>query len=345
VPVELILCDLCALCGLKKDIHFFPDKDMSHIYKAILSCALIKNCKAEVRTLSNVIFSIILPVKNEGLNIKVTVDSMLRASGGIPYEIVVVDDGSEDGCCSFLSARPYTVSCVKLITTTGLGAPGARNAGAKIARGEILVFCDAHITVPFDWLDHLHRNFLLPTVTGVSPGIASMADPQAVGYGQTWNNSMEAKWLPRPSGVTAVPLLPGGCQAFRKEAFFSVGGYDRGFKVWGHEDEEISLKMWLFGYSLFVDPYFNILHLFRPRHPYRVSIKHVSYNFMRMACSHFGEKRLTFALSLKKDQKYFEQILAEVLLSDVWEQRRDYLTRRRHDDGWFIRRFNIPVIL
>lgn len=293
--------------------------------------------------MSDVIFSIILPVKNEGLNIKATVDSMLRTAGNIPYEIVVVDDNSEDGCCSFLAGRPYTMSAVSLVTTAGLGAPGARNAGAKAARGEILVFCDAHITVPQDWLDRLYKSFLLPGVSGVSPGIASMGNPQAVGYGQTWNDRLEVKWLPRPSGMTAVPLLPGGCQAFRREAFETVNGYDRGFKVWGHEDEEISLKMWLFGYSLYVDPYFNILHLFRPRHPYRVSIEHVNYNLLRLACSHFGGKRLASALSLLKDQMDFEKTLAEVMLSDVWEQRRDYLTRRKYDDRWFIKRFNIPL--
>ncbi|MCL5058013.1 MAG: glycosyltransferase [Actinobacteria bacterium] len=293
--------------------------------------------------MSDVIFSIILPVKNEGLNIKATVDSMLRTAGNIPYEIVVVDDNSEDRCCSFLAGRPYTMSAVSLVTTAGLGAPGARNAGAKAARGEILVFCDAHITVPQDWLDRLYKSFLLPGVSGVSPGIASMGNPQAVGYGQTWNDRLEVKWLPRPSGMTAVPLLPGGCQAFRREAFETVNGYDRGFKVWGHEDEEISLKMWLFGYSLYVDPYFNILHLFRPRHPYRVSMEHVNYNLLRLACSHFGGKRLASALSLLKDQKDFEKTLAEVMLSDVWEQRRDYLTRRKYDDRWFIKRFNIPL--
>ncbi|MFZ5642942.1 MAG: glycosyltransferase [Bacillota bacterium] len=291
--------------------------------------------------MSGVFFSIILPVKNEGMNIKVTVDSILRTTGDIPYEIIVVDDNSGDGCCSFLGQRTYTLSGVKLLTTTGLGATGARNAGAEIARGEVFVFCDAHVTVPQDWLDRLYKSFLLPAVAGVSPGIASMEDPKAVGYGQTWTSRLEARWLPVPSGMKAVPLLPGGCQAFRRAAFEDVGGYDRGFKVWGHEDEEISIKMWLFGYSLFVDPGFMIMHLFRPRHPYKVTMDNVNYNFLRMACSHFGEKRLSSAFSLLKNEQGFEGVLSSLCLSDVWEQRRDYLRRRKHDDQWFINRFKI----
>ncbi|MCL4402916.1 MAG: glycosyltransferase, partial [Acidobacteria bacterium] len=192
-----------------------------------------------------------------------------------------------------------------LITTAGLGAANARNAGANASRGEVLVFCDAHITAPHDWLARMEKDFSLRTVAGLSPAIASMADPHAVGYGQTWNDRLEAKWLPKPSGMATVPLLPGGCQAFRQAAFAVVGGYDRGFKVWGHEDEEISFKMWLFGYSLFVDPDIKVLHLFRPAHPYPVSVEHVNYNFLRMACSHLSRERLAAAFSLISGEHNF----------------------------------------
>lgn len=288
------------------------------------------------------LFSIILPVKNEGLNIKMTVDSILRAEDCVPHEIIVVDDGSSDGCCSFLKDRAYGLPNLRLITTEGLGAANARNAGADEAKGEIFVFCDAHVTVPPDWLKKMEKTFTLGVVSGLSPGIASMADPEAVGYGITWNKRLEAKWLPKPRDIVASPFLPGGCQAFRREAFKKVGGYDRGFKVWGHEDEEISLKMWLFGYSLFVDPEFKVMHIFRPTHPYPVTMDHVHYNFLRMACSHFGQNRMAGAFKLLSGEHHFDQLLASVCLSDVWSQRSDYLARRKHDDEWFVHRFGIP---
>ena len=142
--------------------------------------------------------------------------------------------------------------------------------------------------------------------------------------------------------MAAAPLLPGGCQAFRREAFEKVGGYDRGFRVWGHEDEEISFKMWLFGYSLFVDPEIKVPHIFRPSHPYPVSMDHVNYNFLRMACSHLNEKRMAAAFSLLSRDHGFSMLMASVCLSDVWAQREDYLARRKHSDQWFFHRFSIP---
>lgn len=297
-----------------------------------------------VFSLAQVSFSIIIPVKNEGRqNVEMTLDSLLQTSPGISYEILVVDDNSNDGCCNILRERRDRYKTVRLIDSPGLGAAGARNLGADAARGDILIFCDAHVTVPPDWLKKLAKSFVLKGVDGIAPAIASMADPGAVGYGQTWNDRLECKWLTtRFTGLTQVPLLPGGCMAFRREAFETVGGFDRGFSVWGREDEEISFKMWLFGYHLYVEPDVKVLHLFRPAHPYAVTMTHVHYNFLRMACSHLEEKRLAKALTLLKDQPSFESILASVCLSNVWEQRRNYLQRRKRDDNWYMRKFAIP---
>ncbi len=287
-------------------------------------------------------FSIVIPVKNEGQSIKMTVDSILKTHPDSQYEIIVVDDKSTDYCCSFLKTTEYQLPNLKLITTLGVGAANARNIGAQHAEGNVLVFCDAHITVPPHWLNKMEDCFSSKDVDGLSPAIASMTNPNAVGYGQTWNGRLEISWLPRPTDIKASPLLPGGCQAFRREAFLKTGGYDKGFRVWGREDEEISLKMWLFGFNLFVTPDIKILHLFRERHPYLVTQDHVHYNFLRMACSHFNEERLARSFSLLSGQKNFTKLLASTLLSDVISQRAHYLAQRSRTDDWFMNHFAIP---
>lgn len=42
-----------------------------------------------------------------------------------------------------------------------------------------------------------------------------------------------------------------------------IGGFEHGFKTWGREDEEISLKLWLMGYKCAVEPACTVLHIFR----------------------------------------------------------------------------------
>jgi len=287
--------------------------------------------------------SIIIPCKNEGSNVKMTVDSLLSVLPSRGAEILVVDDESQDGCCRFLQANS-SYSKIHYIFSPGLGAAQARNYGAAAAKGEYLVFCDAHITVQARWLESLLTTFNRPGVDAVSPAIGSITNPFAVGYGQTWNERLETAWLPAPAQMetTRVPLLPGGCLAVRSSVFHRVGGFEQGFIVWGHEDVELSLKLWLFGYGLYINPSVKILHLFRQKHPYLVKMEHVDYNLLRMAYSHFNNERVDKVIAMVRSHGKSEKIVRNVLKGGVLEQRQDYFKRRQRDDDWFMTEFQIP---
>lgn len=291
--------------------------------------------------MSGPLVSVIIPVKNEGINIFNTVKSVLGASNTTPYEVVVVDDGSRDRCCRFLSGSTSSGK-VRLITTQGLGAARARNAGAAHARGEIFIFCDAHIFVEDHWIDRLIEPLLDGKLDAVCPGIAPHDRPNDVAGGFTWDEKLKFTWLPRPPKLSLTPLLPGGCLAVKAGVFFDVGEFDRGFVVWGREDEEISLKMWLFGYRLGVNPGVRILHVFRERHPYTVTWENVDHNLLRMAYSHFRSERIAKAIELIKNHPDSHRVERRVVESDVLTQRREYRQRRKRDDDWFFNRFRIP---
>lgn len=286
--------------------------------------------------------SIILPCRNEGNNIKMTINSIRKASTQINYEIIVVDDNSEDGCCDFLRKnRPFYK--VKLITTNGVGAANARNLGAEKAGGEILVFCDAHVVMEANWLDKLVQSLSVPGVEAVCPGIAPINSPQYVGFGQTWDNKLAVQWLTAvPGNISPIPLAPGGCVAIKVQVFHDVGGFERGFRVWGYEDVELSLKLWLFGYQVYVNPFVKVLHLFRQRHPYLVTMREYNYNLLRMAFSHFNQKRITKVIQMIQQDVHLPYLITEIIFSDIWEQRKKYMARRRYSDDWFMQRFNIP---
>ncbi|MFP3467938.1 glycosyltransferase family 2 protein, partial [Leifsonia sp. SIMBA_070] len=81
---------------------------------------------------SNPIVSIIFPVKNEGINVKNTLDSLVKVKTDFSYEVIIVDDASEDACCEFLSSHEYPIT-ITLVKTDGLGAANARNVGSKKA--------------------------------------------------------------------------------------------------------------------------------------------------------------------------------------------------------------------
>ena len=281
--------------------------------------------------------SIIIPVKNEGVNVKNTLDSAFKVNTNYPFEIIVVDDNSDDGCCEFIQDSPL----VKVIRTQGVGAARARNIGAHASKGNYLIFCDGHLFFEDYWID----NILSPIIEGwahaVAPGIASTHSPSAIGFGQTLNQDLSIRWLGWQKEPFPAPIIPGGCFAIDRNVFFAVGGFDQGFRVWGFEDIELSIKLWLFGYFSIVEPKVKILHLFRERHPYPVSYSHVDYNMLRMAYSHFNEARIEKA---KASVKYssLEDILEQIKNSDTFQQREKYLARRKYSDDWYMERFNIP---
>lgn len=285
--------------------------------------------------------SVMVPVKNEGINILNTVKSIMGSQNTTPYELIVIDDGSRDNCCQFLAGKGQSDK-IRLLTTTGLGAAQARNAGAAIARGQIFIFCDAHIFVEDNWIDRLVEPLLDGKLDAVCPGIAPHNRPNDVAGGFTWDDKLKFTWLPRPPKLSLSPLLPGGCLAVKAEVFFDVGQFDRGFMVWGREDEEISLKMWLFGYRLGVNPDIKILHVFRERHPYTVTWENVDYNLLRMAYSHFQSERISRVIDLIKNHPGSHRVELRVVESDVLIQRKEYFKRRKRDDDWFFKRFRIP---
>jgi glycosyltransferase involved in cell wall biosynthesis len=281
-----------------------------------------------------------MPVKNEGENIKNTIESAFSVKTDCDFEIVVVDDDSQDECCSFLDDNKNEK--IKKIKTEGLGAANARNAGADHAEGDIFIFCDAHIFFEDYWIERLIEPIQKGIADATNPGIADAANPKSIGFGYTWNENLDPKWnIEREKNPYPVPLLAGGCLAISREAFEDIDGFERGFRVWGREDEEISLKLWLFGYKCYIVPDVTILHIFRPQAPFELKWDHINYNSLRMAMLHLNYGRvIKLAQRLKYSSK--TKLMAELLQSDILEKRALYEQKRKYDDDWYMKKFNIP---
>lgn len=284
--------------------------------------------------------SIIFPVKNEGDLIKNTIQSAKEVKSVYPFEIIVVDDASTDNCCDFL--KDNKDEQIKLVKTDGVGAAMARNVGAVHAKGDYLIFCDAHLFFEDFWMEGLIEPIKNKITDATNPGIADAADPGCIGYGYSWIETLEPRWNTDKTELFPSAHLAGGCLAISKDVFNDIGGFERGFRVWGREDEEISLKLWLFGYKCYVQPAVTVLHIFRPNNaPFALTWDDVNFNLMRMAYSHFNGDRIEKCKKLIKNSDP-DKIVGEVLASDVLKQREYYLSKRKYDDNWYMEKFNIP---
>lgn len=284
--------------------------------------------------------SLIIPVKNEGEHIKNTIESAFSVKTDCAFEIIVVDDNSQDGCCSFLNHSKYDK--VKMIKTSDLGAANARNAGSTHAKGEIFIFCDAHLFFEDYWIDRLIEPIQKGITDATNPGIGDIKYPQAIGFGYTWDRNLTPRWnKEKKEAPYPVPLLAGGCLAISRKVFEDIDGFEKGFKVWGREDEEISLKLWLFGYKCYIVPKVKVLHVFRVTTPYELSWYHIDYNFLRMAFLHFNEERIN---KCKKRIRLHRNanLIEELMKSDILKKRTLYMKKRQHDEDWYMNTFKIP---
>src|SRR5690606_15324073 len=113
--------------------------------------------------------------------------------------------------------------------------------GAANANGEFLIFCDAHLFFEDWWIDQLMNPLLLGKTDAASPGIASTEAQNVIGYGQTLTQNLEIQWNQKQDGLFETAVLPGGCLIISKAVFDQVGGFETGFRTWGHEDVELSI--------------------------------------------------------------------------------------------------------
>jgi glycosyltransferase involved in cell wall biosynthesis len=284
--------------------------------------------------------SFVLPCRNEGNYLRQTVESLLATTAGVPAEIIVVDNGSTDGCSDFLRRdRPSTV---RLLRSQPLGVVGARTRGFEEARGEFLFFCDAHVTFSPGWLEPCLEVLARPEVGLVAPASAIWGHTEPAGFGMRWTDArFGAEWLGKQGDEPyPIPMAAGFCTGMRR-AYFAEIGYDRGMEEYGMEDLEICLRIWLLGQQVIVVPGAVCAHLFREAHPYDVSWRKYLVNAMRTAIAHFHSNRLGRCLAEWKTMCEFEEAFADVLSSDIWRRREDLFARRRYNDDWFFQRFGL----
>jgi glycosyltransferase involved in cell wall biosynthesis len=94
--------------------------------------------------------SVVIPTRNAGATIGATLAGLARQVDAPSFEVIVVDDGSEDDTDAVIAASELDV--VQLETAGGQGPAAARNLGASRANGRMLVFVDADCEPEPDWL-------------------------------------------------------------------------------------------------------------------------------------------------------------------------------------------------
>ncbi len=98
--------------------------------------------------------SVIVPARNAAATLPDTLAGLAEQGAEVPFEVIVVDDGSDDETGSIAMAHPAVASVLSL---SGVGPAQARNAGAAAAKGDYLAFLDADCRPTPGWIAAGHQ--------------------------------------------------------------------------------------------------------------------------------------------------------------------------------------------
>jgi len=175
--------------------------------------------------------SVIVPAFNAASTIKDCINS-LKEQDFKDYEIIVVDDDSEDNTYDLVKNL-----CKVVKNHKKKGAGSARNNGVRIAKADILVFIDSDCIAPRDWLKKIYNVFKEKDVKIVA-GVYNKPFKNDV----TKFNYYEQKYRQRKLNEYASTFSSNNV-AIRRDIFLSYGGFPEYIKGAGLEDTELSLNL------------------------------------------------------------------------------------------------------
>lgn len=152
------------------------------------------------------LISIIIPAYNEGKYINRCLESLLAQSYK-SIEIIVIDDGSSDRTPDIVKKYP-----VRLFKKNHGGPGAARNFGAIKAKGSILVFLDADMEFPEEFIGELVKPIIVEGAVGTLHVEERVANPENI--------------LAKIRGKLTVNDFSMAYRAVKKDIFMQVGGFD-----------------------------------------------------------------------------------------------------------------------
>lgn len=174
--------------------------------------------------------SLVVPTRNRAKTLAATLNNFLSQDLPVPYEVVVVDDGSEDETPDLLSGTPHPR--LKTVRTGHRGAAHARNRGVEAAAGGIIVFCDDDGLVRPDFLAHHLKMH--------SKGPSSIVGTGPIITVRTLTDSMA---LPGPGRGRHRNFFPSGNASLHRTLFEKTGGFVEDFDQYGWEDMELAIRL------------------------------------------------------------------------------------------------------
>jgi GT2 family glycosyltransferase len=210
--------------------------------------------------------SVVIPNWNGRDLLEKYIPSVIEALRENPEnEVIVVDNGSEDGSALFLRDRFPQVRVIALDRNLGFG--GGSNEGFRAAKNDIVVLLNSDMRVERNFLAPLLEGFTDETVFSVACQIF-FSDPnklrEETGLTQSWweNGALRVRHRDDPAiqGLYPCAYGGGGSCAFDRRKFLELGGFDELLAPFYLEDTDVGYMAWKRGWKVLYEPRFHAMY-------------------------------------------------------------------------------------
>lgn len=207
--------------------------------------------------------SVIVPTLDRAEVLLDTLSDLVRQTYP-DFEIIVVDQSrrTSSKLRQFLKRHVN----IRYIQDTHQGTPAAKNRGAKLAKGEILMFVDDDVRIDMPQFIHCHvLNYQDAEIGAVGGRVLMDGDPPLASIrqiGRFVNLGLKEITNFNADFRTEIDHVYGCNQSYRKIVFDQVGGFSKIFKGNAHlEESDLSFRVRRVGFKIVFDPKAVLRHL------------------------------------------------------------------------------------
>ena len=217
--------------------------------------------------------SLIIPTRDRADLLRACVQSILARTAYAPFEILIVDNDSQEEATHRLFAEWRVHPAIRIVSAPApFNYSALNNMAARQARGSILALVNNDVeTVDGGWLGEMAALAARPEIgcvgakliypdgriqhAGIQLGIGG-----AAGHGHRFAPRAAPGYLGRLSCVQNISAVTGACLVVRKSVFEQVGGLDAVNFAVAFNDVDLCLKVQDAGYLNLWTPFAELIH-------------------------------------------------------------------------------------
>jgi GT2 family glycosyltransferase len=173
----------------------------------------------------------------------------VRANTDVPYELIVVDNGSDPEAAAYATS----VADVPVRNDENVGFAAGMNTGLRAASGHRVAFLNNDTEVPPGWASPLLATFDdFPTAGIVLPAVTAAGNPYSVRTEPGTERAVVPPFRNLPSGVVYV---------MDRATAEALGGWDERYGRASAEDLDLLWKVWVNGLDVVLDERVLVAHV------------------------------------------------------------------------------------